>query len=365
MDLQDVVIVGGSVAGAALAIRLGRAGARTVILDKARFPRPKACGEGLLPHGVEALADLGLPEPPGLPVHAIRYGAADGGRAEARFSDAGLGPGRMVRREEFDAWLLGHARTTPNVEVREDAEVRHIHVSPEGVRAEDVRARILVGADGARSILHRLGPYVRTHPRRARTGLSMRVRGYAPGDGVDVFLGHGGEAYLGPGAGGETALAVLLERGIRCEDFLSSVPALRDVEPVTPARGAAPLGSTVTPLVAGPSLVVGDAAGAPDPVTGEGMSLALLSARAAASAILESLETRDGGRLAGYERERRRLAEPSERMGRLILMLARHPWLGNKAVRRLARDRGLFCRLLRYACGAEPLGLLEPVRLLL
>src|SRR5688572_33258085 len=153
-DSCDVLIVGGSVAGSALAIHLGRRGLRTIVCDKARFPRRKACGEGLLPHGARQLALLGLGDPPGVRVSGIRYVGPSGGAAVGRFADAGLGPGFVVHRDVFDRWLLDHARATPRVEVRESVEIRTV---------ASYGAKIVVGADGLRSIFHRTGLFTRTH----------------------------------------------------------------------------------------------------------------------------------------------------------------------------------------------------------
>src|SRR6266850_3514568 len=125
-DNCDVIIVGASVAGAALAIHLGRRGLRTVLFDKARFPRRKACGEGLLPHGAAELKSLGLGDPPGTRVHGIRYFSPSGDSAAARFDEAGLGAGWVVHRDVFDRWLLRHARAIPNVAVKETTLIRAV-----------------------------------------------------------------------------------------------------------------------------------------------------------------------------------------------------------------------------------------------
>ncbi len=352
----DVAIVGASVAGSALAIELGASGLRAVVFDKARFPRPKACGEGLLPHGVEALRALGLPEPPGAAVAGLRYRAPSGASADVRFDEAGLGPGRVVRRETFDAWLLGHARRTANVEVREGEGVEAVDARPDHVVVNDVRARYVVGADGMRSLFHRGGAFTRTHPRRERVGYATHVRGAEVGDFVEIHLAPGGEAYVGPAIDGESVLAVLVDKGVALDEFVARVPALARMERVGPVLGASPLGSRVRPLVEGRALLVGDAAGSPDPVTGEGMALALQTALVAAEAI-------QAGDVARYEAERRRLAEPSERMGKWILWTTRAAWIAERAVAKLAGDAFFFRRLVRYVCGAGELGALEPLRL--
>src|SRR5688572_20732939 len=172
---HDVLIVGAGPAGSSLALHLGRAGIRTLLCDKARFPRLKACGEGLLPHGAAELRALGLGEPPGVRVAGIRYVSPSGFEATGRFEDADLGPGYVVHRESFDPWLLRHALSSSSVEFRS---------TPEGIRST-----IVVGADGLRSSLHR-APFKRTTPRRRRVGIALRIRGYPIGDTVDVFLGR-------------------------------------------------------------------------------------------------------------------------------------------------------------------------------
>lgn len=353
----DVLIVGGSVAGAALAIHLGRRGLRTVVFDKARFPRRKACGEGLLPHGAAELKSLGLGDPPGTRVAGLRYFSPSGDSACARFEDAGLGPGWVVHRDAFDAWLLGHARSTPDVRVEESTLIT-------AAEAEAFRAKYVVGADGLHSIFHG-ALFRRTHPRRARVGMSAGVRGYAAQDTVDVFLGVGGEAYIGPAGPGEISLALLLEKGVAPADFLSRIAALRDVEIVRPFIGAGPLGSVVDPVVHGRTLLIGDAAGAVDPITGEGMSLALISARIAAEAIQDATGTGDLAVLERYAATRRKLMAPARRLARLLLAASGRPWMADRAVRRLSRNPEFFARLLRAACGGDPIGLLEPMRLVL
>jgi flavin-dependent dehydrogenase len=349
----DVLIVGGSVAGASLAIHLGRAGLRTVVCDKARFPRRKACGEGLLPHGAAELKSLGFGDPPGARVHGLRYFSPSGASASATFESAGLGPGWVVHRDEFDAWLLDRARATPNVQVREST-----------AGSAESQATVVVGADGLRSVFHG-ADFRRTHPRRSRVGVSAVVKGYSASDTVDIHLGAGGEAYVGPAGPDETSLALLLEKGVAPQDFLSSLPAFRNVEIVRPFIGAGPLGSVVSPIVRGNVLLIGDAAGAVDPIAGEGMSLALISARIAAAAIVEAVETGDEGALVSYAGARRDLMAPARRVAALLLSATRFPWLAERAVRKLGRNAASFRRLLRAACGAGPLGILEPARLVL
>jgi flavin-dependent dehydrogenase len=118
----------------------------------------------------------------------------------------------------------------------------------------------------------------------------------------------------------------------------------RGVSFTTPCLASAPLGLRVGAVVSGDTLLVGDAAGAPDPVTGEGMALAVLSARAAAEAVAS-------GRPEEYERERRRLAAGSIWLGRWILRAARYPSVADRVVGSLAERPELFTKLLEIAVG--------------
>lgn len=359
MTMYDAVVVGGSVAGAATARELGRRGLRTALVDRAAFPRPKPCGEGLLPHGVAALEAMGL-EFPGVRVRGLRYVSPSGHTVEADFP---AGRGLMVRRERFDEFLFRAAAETPNVEAFEGTEYD----------AARFPARWIIGADGLHSQFHRRPEFPAAPPATRRAGLSAHVQGLdVDRDRVEVILHEGGELYLAPSEGDEALVACLFRQDRtppgaaneeRMTNLLLSLDVLRGrvhgLRFTTPCLGAAPLGLTVGALVAGNTLLVGDAAGAPDPVTGEGMSLALLSARAAAEAIAKDQPEE-------YERVRRRLAAGSEWLGRWILRASRHPAVADRVVRSLNGHPQLFTKLLEIATGARragDLGLAEMARL--
>ncbi|HXG62018.1 MAG TPA: FAD-dependent monooxygenase [Planctomycetota bacterium] len=358
--IYDAVVVGGSVAGAAAAIELARRGARVALVEKARFPRPKACGEGLLPHGVAALEALGL-EAPGPRVRGIRFVSPSGITAEADFPG---GPGRVVRRERFDALMFRAAAATPGVSAFEGTPYDPARF----------RGRWVVGADGLRSQFHRRPEFAAAAPAVRRAGLTGHVKGLAVDpDRVEVILHETGEVYLAPSEGEEALAACLFRKGCappgrsneeRLVHALLSLEVLegriRGLAVAGPVLAAAPLGLRVGAAAAGETLLVGDAAGAPDPVTGEGMSLALLSARAAAEAIV-------AGRPGEYERTRRRLAAGSEWLGRWMLRVARYPSVADRVIENLVGAPELFRKLLAIATGVAREGdltLLERARLL-
>ena len=306
--------MGGGPAGAALAIVLGRRGAKVVLYEKARHPRFKACGEGLLPHGVAALREIaGLPEAPR--VRGLRFVA---GR-ESVVVDFPGDPGLILRRDRFDAWLFEVAASTPNVDARLGTPYRP---GP---------TRFLVGADGIHSRFHRRLPGQYAHPRRA--GLSTHIAGLEGlGDRVEIFFHDEGELYVAPTGGGEALVAALVDyrhasrAGIL--RLLHKTPELRDrmsrLELTTPTLAAAPLGLHV-PRVVDPTesddepgrlLLVGDAAGAPDPVTAGGLALAFRATLPAADAI-------SAGALEVYQRCRLEMGRRADRLGRLMLWLGR------------------------------------------
>ena len=304
--VADVAIVGGGPAGSALAIELGRRGVRVNLYEKSRRPRGKACGEGLLPHGVAALRDIaGLPDAPR--VTGLRYSA--GGRSVD--ADFGEGFGMVVRRDRFDAWLFEKAAASPNVDARPGTPYR------------GGQERIVVGADGAKSMFHRQLEAVPAMPRRV--GLSTHVAGIdGLGMRVEVFLHDDGELYVAPCGAGEALVAALFYQARFRRDglvrLLTSIPELRArtarVEVTSPLLAAAPLGLRVPRVVDQGILLIGDAAGAPDPITGDGMSLAFASVKPAADAIVS-------GNLQSYQRFRLEAGRTAERLGRLMLFLTR------------------------------------------
>lgn len=157
----DVIIIGGGPGGLSTALHLARdhpeLARRTLVIEKARYPRAKLCAGGLVLDAEVILQRLGLDtaEVPHVDAEEIRFD----------FEGRGLGlrpPGRralrIVRRDEFDAWLAGQARRR-GIEIREGLGVRAVHPEAEGVRVEteagNLYAQAVVGADGSNGITRR------------------------------------------------------------------------------------------------------------------------------------------------------------------------------------------------------------------
>ncbi len=341
----DVLVVGGGIAGSAAAIELGRRGLRVVLLEKARHPRPKACGEGILPHGVAALRALGL-DFPGVPVKGLRYVSPGGRVAEAEFP---AGHGMVVRRERFDAYLFEQAAGTVNVQALPGTPYD----------AGRWKARWIVGADGLHSRFHADPAFGAMRPALHRAGLSTHVQGLdIDRDRVEVLFHEGGEVYLAPSEGQDALVACLyrreaLPRGAdneaRVLTTLRSLPALRHrcgaIVFTTPVLGAGPLGLTVKTAVSAPVVLAGDAAGAPDPVTGEGMSLALLSAGPLADALAS-------GHPEVYSAKRRKLGENAGWLAGWILRGSGRDGVADRVIGSLADHPDLFQKLMKVGAGA-------------
>jgi flavin-dependent dehydrogenase len=323
----DVAITGGGVAGSSLAYCLAKRGLATALWDRATFPRPKVCGSGLLPQGVAALREMGL-EPPSFPrISGFRLVGRRGTTVESVFRN---GHGLTVRREQFDAWLLDRARAA-GVTIHEGQPF-----------PENVAARWRVAADGLHS---RASRGVADRP--LRMAFATRAQGIDLGDKVEIRFRGDGEIYLSPEGGGAANVVVLglsrRFRGQRGEEIIARFLDGGVARIVEPVRGMGPLGVRVRDAVRGDLIMIGDAAGAPDPITGEGMSLALRSAIVASEAIVR-------GDVRPYAKWRAREGANARRLGRMFLMLSR---VSDRAIGNLKRRPELLAKLMGLVAGEE------------
>ena len=362
--IYDCAIVGAGPAGSAAALYLSRARRSVALLDRAVFPRRKACGEGILPAGVNVLHELGAYEEAaayGRLFRGVSYTTRDGREARSRFP---CGVGLAVPRERLDHLLLRRAAKAPGVRVLEASAM--LSIEPAGglvrVRLENevITARRLIAADGMTSpALKSLG-VARRGPELKRWGLAARVTGVGASDFVEVFLLDGGELYLTPLPGsGRASIALLLEHRTlaaganREESFWALArshpalaPRLARAALDGPIAGLGPLAAAPARCEDGAWLAAGDAAGAVDPLVGDGIGLALRSARLAARETDAALA--GTGTPGGYTRARSRLVRPKERLARFALAISRRPALARLVIRALRLFPSLFSVLLSH-----------------
>ena len=359
----DLVVVGAGPAGSAAAAALATAGRSVLLVDAAAHPRPKACAEYASPRIAEELRRLGLPDegwmPDALPLRGVRLIRGRDVVDVAYEDRSGRRHAWGVERTKFDATLAALA-VDRGAELRERTRFVGAARDGDGWRvtlggAQDlstVRARWLVGADGARSrVARQLGV---ERPVRAprRVGLVAHYEGVPGlGDHGEMHVGRSHYVGLAPLPGGRLNVGMALPAGRRggaAGRFAAAIAELPAVarrldgrRRLTPIRGASPIGHRVS-RAAGPGwMLIGDAAGFIDPFTGEGIFRALRSARCLAAALAEG----DDGAEERYRAARRAAFAAKDALTWTVQgMLAAPPVLGY-ALRRLSARPDLARRL--------------------
>ncbi|MEU3794420.1 NAD(P)/FAD-dependent oxidoreductase [Streptomyces fructofermentans] len=310
----DVLVAGGGPAGLAAAIHAALAGLETVVVEPRTDPVDKACGEGIMPGGVTALRALGV-QVTGRELRGIRY--IDGTtRAEAPFhGHRGLG----IRRTTLHSALHQRAR---DLGVRMlPGTVREVHQNADTVTAAGTTARWLIAADGLHSPVRRSLGLELPATAHGRYGLRRHYRLEPWTDFVEVHWSRHGEAYVTPVGDDLVGVAVLSSSRRGYDEHLADFPTLTAAlrgPAATRVRGAGPMRQRVRRRVAGRVLLVGDAAGYLDALTGEGIALAMATAAAAVRCLA-------AGQPEAYERTWARLTRRHRLLTGALLAAGRRP----------------------------------------
>lgn len=370
-----MLVAGGGIAGSAAALLLGRTGLTVELFERGTMPREKPCGEGLMPGGVAALERWGMAEAVGgEPFQGVRYRLGNL-VAEGRFPAAAGHPatGRGQRRWHLDRVLLEAAAATPGV-------AAHLGIGVDGPLVEEGRvvglaaggrahrARLVVAADGLRSPLRRQLGLEGPRPSRTRVGVRTHYR-LAPDQPhvpwVEVYVGGGYELYVTPLPDRELLVAGLAEAGQIMGGAASAFATwlvgqphlaarLAGAERLTPFQGRAPLEAAVRRGYTPGCVLLGDAAGYVDPITGGGMTQAMLCAELLA-AYAPALVRGEDVAFARFDQARRALLRDYWLMTRAVLALARRRALAGAVLRGLDAAPWLFSHLLGVAGGTRRL----------
>ncbi|MFY9843833.1 MAG: NAD(P)/FAD-dependent oxidoreductase [Terriglobales bacterium] len=369
----DVFIAGGGPAGLATALAARRHGLSVIIADGAVPPIDKPCGEGLMPDGVEALQQLGVTIPKGYahPFRGIRF-VSHGMKAEAVFP---RGTAYGIRRTHLHRVLVEYAAAC-GVRMLWQSAVTGLH--PEGalVAGELVRARWVVGADGTssrvrnwanidprepdvyrsdvfRSDVHQ--PDARKLDGTGNQTLRFAFRRHyriAPWtDFMELHWGSRSQVYVTPVASNEVSVALISfnpKLRLRMEDMLEEFPDLashlKQAELASGERGAITVTRSLRRVYRDRSVLVGDASGGVDAITGEGLCLAFRQANLLGDCLAS-------GNLARYQKAHRAMFRRPAFMAHMMLFMAKHSRLRQRAMQVFQSSPRSFAGMLDMHVG--------------
>lgn len=356
----DVAVVGAGPAGSAAAIAAMRArpSSRVLLLDSADFPRDKVCGDGIAPHAMDVLSTLGVDiddlTAGTQPIVRLRLQSPSGVEASRVTSR----PAHVVPRSVFDHRLV-QAATRAGAVLRRH-RVRTIDIAQDAVLIDGtIRARIVIGADGAESVVRRS---IGAPPARPGS-VAIAVRGYAPldrwrpGEQLLTMTRAHWPAYawvfpIGDGRAnvgyGELLRDLPPSRAHLERRLRALLPA--GIQPGSLRGHRLPL-STGRPGVAyGRVLLAGDAASLINPLTGEGIYYAVLSGSLAGAVAGEADAAAD------YRRNLRSALGAHLRQTDLLARISRWPCVLDAAVTAARDAQSAFDTIVDVGLGAGRIG---------
>ncbi len=339
-------MIGGGPAGLATAIAARNTGFRVTLADHAVPPIDKACGEGIMPDGLTALAALGVsvPAEQAFAFRGIRFVEGDT-TVDAVFPN---GVGFGVRRTVLHGLLVKKAAEL-GVDLRWGARVTEIASGYACIDGQPISCKWLVGADGHASVVRQKIGIGRVRSEQRRFGFRQHFAIRPWTDYVEVYWSDCGQVYVTPVAENEVCVALITaDPHVRLDRIATAFPELAKrlagAEPNSRAQGAITATRKLDAVFAGNVALVGEASGSVDAITGEGMSLGFQQAVALVNAMRS-------GSLHSYQREHLAIGANARRMSKLMRMLGDRSWVRHRALKALSSRPDLFAEMLRVHVG--------------
>jgi len=336
----------------AAAIALRKKRFRVTVADGAKPPIDKACGEGLMPDTLAALAELGIviDAGEGFALRGVRFIAGDASIA-ANFP-GGMGIG--LRRPVLHQKMIERAAA---VGVSLLWETPVMGLVKDGVLLSGgtvIPARCIVGADGARSRVRQWsGLEAYTHL-DSRFAYRRHYQVTPWSDRSEVYWGQRAQAYVTQVAPREICVAVVTQNAhqridVALREFPQLAERLANAPTTSVERGAVTSMHRLERVTRDNVALIGDASGTVDAISGEGLCLTFRQS----AALADALANND---LRAYQRAHQRLRRRPAHMARLMLRMDGRPWLRRRVMRTFARDPEIFARLLAVHVGETSAG---------
>ena len=343
----DVFIVGGGPAGLAAAIALRARGFGVTVADPALPPIDKGCGEGLMPDALTALDGLGVTLDPQhcFAFRGIRF-VGEGASVDASFPN---GTGVGMRRTHLHQALVDRAEET-GATLLWGVPVKGLSATGVMLDSGAVECRWVVGADGENSQVRQWAALENTRSKSLRYGFRRHYRIAPWTDCVEIHWGSGCQIYVTPIRGEVCVVLISRDSHLRLDDALPAFPELfgrlKHAAATTTERGAVSATRRLERVYRGRVLLVGDASGSVDAITGEGLRLGFEHGLALADALAND----DPG---AYAAAHRQLARRPAFMAALMLSLDRSAWLRRRVLSALSAEPRIFATQLAMHVGSS------------
>jgi flavin-dependent dehydrogenase len=342
----DVFIVGGGPAGLAAAISLRARDFDVTVADPALPPIDKTCGEGLMPDTMAALDRLGvtLPAQHCVPFRGIRF-LGDGIAVDASFPN---GTGLAIRRTHLHQKLIDRANEA-GATLLWGTTVKGLTETGVALQGGSVDCEWVVGADGQNSRVRQWAGLERAWRKSWRYGFRRRYLIAPWTECVEVYWGSGCQVYVTPTGREETSVVVISrDSRLRLDQALPLFPELLDRLKNVPATGPEHGAITATRRLMGVYrrrvVLIGDASGSVDAITGEGLQLGFKQALSLAQAL-------SNDDLERYATAHRQIMRRPAFMADLLLSLDRSAWLRRRVLNAFSAEPRIFAAQLAMHVG--------------